>query len=54
MGAWIEKVHSSRGLTQMIERGMSRRTTSANSINGAQPLPHPVPKALPDMSVPKS
>ena len=30
MGAWVEKVHSSRGLTQMIERGMSRRTTAAN------------------------
>ena len=26
-GAWVEKVHSSRGLTQMIERGMSRRKT---------------------------
>eukprot|EP00966_Prymnesium_polylepis_P218294 5052485-Prymnesium_polylepis.1 len=30
LDAWIEKVHSSRGLTQMIERGMSRRTTSQN------------------------
>ena len=31
MDAWVEKVHSSRGLTQMIERGMSRRTTQSNA-----------------------
>ncbi|KAL1523371.1 hypothetical protein AB1Y20_018315 [Prymnesium parvum] len=31
LGAWVEKVHSSRGLTRMIERGMSKRKTEINA-----------------------
>ena len=36
LNAWTEKVHSSRGLTQMLERGMARRATASNVNDFAQ------------------
>ena len=32
-GAFVERIHSSAGLTSMIERATARRTTSSNNIH---------------------